>query len=62
MNMVLAPYALGAAALSLTLGRAIERLKLSRAKHRSLAGHARIARRMAFGTEPAGKSNLVWAK
>ena len=47
MNMVLAPYALGAAALSLTLGRAVERLKLSRAKHRSLAGHARIARRIA---------------
>jgi glutamate-1-semialdehyde 2,1-aminomutase len=47
MSIVLAPYALGAAALSMTVGRAIQRLQLSRAKHRSLAGHARIARRLA---------------
>ena len=43
----LAVYGLGAAALAtsmLTLGR---RLELSQAKHRSLAGHARMARRLA---------------
>jgi glutamate-1-semialdehyde 2,1-aminomutase len=43
----LAFYGLGAAALAtsmLTLGR---RLELSQAKHRSLAGHARMARRLA---------------
>jgi len=43
----LAFYGLGAAALAtsmVTLGR---RLELSQAKHRSLAGHARMARRVA---------------
>src|SRR5580704_10787245 len=43
----LAFYGLGATALAtsmLTLGR---RLELSQAKHRSLAGHARMARRLA---------------
>ncbi len=43
----LAVYGLGAAALAtsmVTLGR---RLELSQAKHRSLAGHARMARRLA---------------
>ena len=40
-------YALGAAALVATLGRAKARLQLSRAKHRSLTGHARLSRRIA---------------
>ena len=37
----------GAALAALLLPRLIERLKLSRAKHRSLAGHARMAKRIA---------------
>ena len=40
-------YALGAAALIAALAKAKSRLELSRAKHRSLAGHARMARRIA---------------
>ena len=39
--------ALALGALALALPRARRRLELSRAKHRSLAGHARIARRVA---------------
>ncbi len=38
---------LGASALALSLPRLRARLELSRAKHRSLAGHARMARRIA---------------
>ena len=38
---------IGASALALSLPLLWARLKLSRAKHRSLAGHARIARRVA---------------
>lgn len=44
---ILAAYAAGAAALSLPLFKAKRRLELSRAKHPSLAGHARLARRIA---------------
>ena len=44
---ILAAYAAGAAALSIPLLRLKQRLELSRAKHRSLAGHARLARRIA---------------
>jgi glutamate-1-semialdehyde 2,1-aminomutase len=40
-------YGLGAAALSAVLAKAKSRLDLSRAKHRSLAGHARMSRRIA---------------
>jgi glutamate-1-semialdehyde 2,1-aminomutase len=40
-------YALGAAALIAALAKAKSRLELSRAKHRSLAGHARMSRRIA---------------
>jgi glutamate-1-semialdehyde 2,1-aminomutase len=40
-------YGLGAAALSAVLAKAKSRLELSRAKHRSLAGHARMSRRIA---------------
>ncbi|MGZ8322008.1 MAG: aminotransferase class III-fold pyridoxal phosphate-dependent enzyme [Rhodoplanes sp.] len=43
----LALYALGAAVLAIMLARLKTRLELSRAKHRSLAGHARMARRIA---------------
>ncbi|MCY7316799.1 MAG: hypothetical protein LH480_14625 [Rubrivivax sp.] len=39
--------ALGLALLAWTLPRARRRLQLSRAKHRSLAGHARMAKRIA---------------
>ena len=39
--------ALGAAALATALPRARRRLQLSRAKHRSLAGHSRMAKRLA---------------
>jgi glutamate-1-semialdehyde 2,1-aminomutase len=39
--------ALGAAALIAALAKAKSRLELSRAKHRSLTGHARMARRIA---------------
>jgi glutamate-1-semialdehyde 2,1-aminomutase len=40
-------YVLGAGALIVLLRKAQVRLQLSRAKHRSLAGHARMARRFA---------------
>ncbi len=40
-------YLLGACALVFLLRKAWARLQLSRAKHRSLAGHARMARRFA---------------
>ena len=40
-------YVLGACALVFILRKAWVRLQLSRAKHRSLAGHARMARRFA---------------
>ena len=40
-------YGLGAGAAALSLPALKARLELSRAKHRSLAGHARIARRLA---------------
>jgi glutamate-1-semialdehyde 2,1-aminomutase len=40
-------YALGACALALLLRKVYVRLQLSRAKHRSLAGHSRMARRFA---------------
>src|SRR5581483_10217295 len=43
----LALYALGATALGTSLFRLKTRLDLSAAKHPSLAGHARIARRLA---------------
>ena len=43
-----APYAVGAAvALGAVFAKAKARLELSRAKHRSLTGHARMARRVA---------------
>jgi glutamate-1-semialdehyde 2,1-aminomutase len=40
-------YAVGACALGLVLRKLLVRLQLSRAKHRSLAGHSRMARRFA---------------
>jgi glutamate-1-semialdehyde 2,1-aminomutase len=43
----LALYGLGAAAAVTTFVKAKARLELSRAKHRSLTGHARLARRVA---------------
>jgi glutamate-1-semialdehyde 2,1-aminomutase len=46
-SSVPALWALAIGALAWTLPRARRRLQLSRAKHRSLAGHARIARRVA---------------
>jgi glutamate-1-semialdehyde 2,1-aminomutase len=45
--LTLALYALGAAALVLLLAKLRTRLELSMAKHRSLTGHARMARRIA---------------
>jgi glutamate-1-semialdehyde 2,1-aminomutase len=48
MELTLFPYlAAGAAVLSVPAFRLRSRLQLSRAKHASLAGHARIARRVA---------------
>jgi glutamate-1-semialdehyde 2,1-aminomutase len=47
MSPTAALYAIGAAALAASLGSLKRRLELSRAKHRSLAGHARLARRIA---------------
>ena len=44
---VIAAYAGGAGAVSALLAKAGKRLRLSRAKHRSLAGHAKLARRVA---------------
>jgi glutamate-1-semialdehyde 2,1-aminomutase len=43
----LALYAAGGAALAGSLGKLKSRLELSKAKHRSLAGHSRMARRFA---------------
>jgi glutamate-1-semialdehyde 2,1-aminomutase len=40
-------YGVGAAAVATSVATLRKRLELSRAKHRSLAGHARIARRLA---------------
>jgi len=47
MNPTSTLYALGAAALAASFGRLKNRVDLSRAKHRSLAGHSRLARRVA---------------
>jgi len=47
MSATSALQALGAAALAASVGRLTSRLELSRAKHRSLAGHSRLARRLA---------------
>ena len=47
VSVRIALYALGAAVLAIMLARLKTRLELSRAKHRSLAGHARMARRIA---------------
>jgi len=44
---MLAPYALGAVAATFTLQKLRARLSLSRAKHPSLTGHSRMARRVA---------------
>ena len=46
MDETLALSALALGALAWTLPRARQRLELSRAKHRSLAGHARMAKRI----------------
>src|SRR5581483_8288671 len=43
----LAFYGAGAAAVATSLGPLKRRLELSQAKHRSLAGHSRIARQLA---------------
>jgi glutamate-1-semialdehyde 2,1-aminomutase len=43
----LAFYGLGVAALATSLAKLKQRLELSKAKHRSLAGHARLSRRVA---------------
>ena len=47
MNETIALYALGAGALSAALPRIKRRLELSKAKHPSLAGHSRMAKRIA---------------
>ena len=47
MSMTLAPYALSAAAATVALHKIRTRLQLSRAKHPSLTGHARMSRRLA---------------
>jgi glutamate-1-semialdehyde 2,1-aminomutase len=47
MNITLAPVALGTVLSGVVLAKVRDRLLLSRAKHRSLTGHARIARRIA---------------
>jgi glutamate-1-semialdehyde 2,1-aminomutase len=46
-TMTLALYALGAGALTTSLVKLKGRLALSKGKHRSLSGHARMARRLA---------------
>src|SRR6516162_11380079 len=43
----LAFYSLGGAALAASLNKVKRRLELSRAKHGSIAGHARLSRRLA---------------
>jgi glutamate-1-semialdehyde 2,1-aminomutase len=47
MEPILALYAAGAAALAATLPAVRQRLELSKAKHPSLTGHSRMARRVA---------------
>ena len=47
MSALLATLSATAAAALLALPRAAQRLQLSRAKHPSLTGHARMARRVA---------------
>ena len=47
MNQTFALSALALAALSLLLPRGVRRLELSQAKHRSLTGHSRMAKRVA---------------
>ncbi|MBU6269744.1 MAG: aminotransferase class III-fold pyridoxal phosphate-dependent enzyme [Betaproteobacteria bacterium] len=47
MSASLALYALGAAATAAALPALKQRIELSRAKHRSLAGHSRLSRRVA---------------
>ena len=47
MSASLALYALGAAATAAALPALKRRIELSRAKHRSLAGHSRLSRRVA---------------
>src|SRR5688572_5248476 len=47
MTITLGLYALGGGTLLYALARAKTRLELSLAKHRSLAGHPRMARRIA---------------
>src|SRR3954452_2370563 len=44
---ILATCAAGAAVLTVAFMKAKRRLELSKAKHRSLTGHARLARRIA---------------
>jgi glutamate-1-semialdehyde 2,1-aminomutase len=46
-STTLAFYGLGAAALATSLVTLRRRLELSKAKHRTLTGHARMARRVA---------------
>lgn len=47
MNTTQTFWVLGAVVMALLMPRIIRRLQLSRAKHRSLAGHGRISRRLA---------------
>jgi len=47
MNEAVLYLGLAAAAALLALPRLVLRLELSRAKHHSLSGHARVARRLA---------------
>ena len=47
MDETFALYTAGLGALALTLPRLKRRLELSRAKHPSLAGHSRLAKRIA---------------
>src|SRR5580698_1442885 len=46
-TITLAFYGAGAAAIAASLATVRRRLELSQAKHRSIAGHSRIARRLA---------------
>ena len=47
MNETFAIYAAGASALALALPRIRRRLALAQAKHPSLTGHSRMAKRVA---------------
>jgi glutamate-1-semialdehyde 2,1-aminomutase len=47
LHATYALYGLGAAALTVSLAKLKTRLELSKAKHRSLSGHARMSRRVA---------------